>query len=122
MLVHFKREEFECKCGCGLNIMNVGTLLMLDRARGTAGVPFVINSGCRCDNHNRKIGGVKDSPHLFGFAADIKCTDSRSRWLIVESLMEAGFNRIGIGETFIHVDNMKDRKTPRLIWTYGGKK
>ena len=32
---------------------------------------MTINSGCRCPEYNTKIGGVKDSAHIKGKAADI---------------------------------------------------
>ena len=31
--------------------------------------------------------------------------------------MQVGFNRIGIADTFIHVDDDKD-KSQQVIWTY----
>ena len=57
------------------------------------------------------------SAHQDGYAADISCTDTKSRWLIINSLLLAGFNRIGIASNFIHVDNHPD-KTQNRIWTY----
>lgn len=35
----------------------------------------VINSGLRSEEHNKKIGGVANSDHLLGMAADICCED-----------------------------------------------
>jgi len=92
-------------------------LEMLDNARHMAGIPFIINSGYRTKAHNREVGGKSNSAHLDGFAADIRATTSRERMWIVASLLEAGFNRIGIGKTFIHVDN-DPHKPEECLWHY----
>lgn len=117
MTPKIKRDEYECKCGCGLN--NVKQEL-IDRtliARGDAGVPFIINSGCRCEDWNTEEGGSDTSSHLKGEAEDIRCTTSRNRFKIVKSLLDAGFTRIGIGKTFIHAD-IDRKKTPGVVWLY----
>lgn len=38
--------------------------------------PIVINSGYRTEAENRAAGGAKNSYHLFGLAADIRCKDT----------------------------------------------
>ena len=57
------------------------------------------------------------SSHLLGYAADIACTNSVLRHKILTSLIKVGFNRIGIADTFIHVDN-DPGKPENVIWTY----
>ena len=115
---YFNIDEFDSpdEPGSG-QYMDDDFLEMLDRARDFAGVPFVINSGYRTKAHNAKVGGTKNSAHLDGFAADIRCNASRERMYIVGALLEAGFNRIGIGNGFIHVDN-DPTKPEDVIWTY----
>jgi len=90
---------------------------MLDTARDIAGITFNINSGFRCPRHNKEVGGSPTSSHLKGLAADIKADTSRKRYLVVKALIQTGFNRIGIGKNFIHVDLDLD-KTDNLMWTY----
>lgn len=97
--------------------MNPEFLVKLDNARTLAGIPFKINSGYRTEAHNKKVKGVDGSSHCLGFAADLHANDARSRLLIVSSLLKAGFNRIGIAETFIHVDN-DPTKDKNCIWLY----
>ena len=72
-LKYFKLEEFDSPDlpGSGEE-MKSSTLLMLDRARALAKVPFVINSGYRTKAHNESVGGVEDSTHLDGYGVDIK--------------------------------------------------
>ena len=48
-----------------------GCLLLLEPARQVAG-PIIINSGFRNSRVNRLVGGVENSQHLFGQAADIR--------------------------------------------------
>lgn len=45
---------------------------VLDPARRKLGKPIVVNSGFRCPIHNTAVGGVYNSQHVSGQAADIK--------------------------------------------------
>ena len=119
---HFKKSEFKCKCGCGIQNVDDRFLARLDFAREDADISFVINSGCRCPEHNAAVGGVPSSSHVATesqacTAADIKCDDSSSRHRIILSLLNAGFTRIGVAKTFVHVDS-DPSKSPNVIWTY----
>ena len=122
-LEYFKLREFDCSC-CGENSgednMDVEFLEMLDCARSYAGIPFHISSGFRCKNWNKKIGGVPKSSHIIGKAADIVCSNSKDRALMIGSLFEAGFMRIGISgdKNFLHVDNDIENKASPVIWLY----
>ena len=97
--------------------MDDNFLEMLDSAREISGIPFKINSGYRTIEHNYEVGGKSNSSHIVGKAADIAVKGSRQRWIITEALIQAGFNRIGIAKTFIHVDS-DDTKDANVIWTY----
>lgn len=90
---------------------------MLDRLRDEAGVPLIINSGFRSEAKNAMVGGVPDSAHTTGLACDLACTDGLSRWKIVNAALAVGFDRVGIANTFIHVDIDKSKPHPR-IWLY----
>jgi hypothetical protein len=114
---YFKPSEFTCKCGCGFlpyNIITHQFISDLDYARDLARVPFIVNSGCRCEKHNTAIGGERDSAHCKGLAADIQCKTPRRRTAILEALLTVGFNRIVIYDNFIHVDN----DTTKMPGTY----
>lgn len=111
------RSEFACRCGCGADHVTDELLGMLNNARGLAGIPFVVSSGVRCPAHNETSGGAVDSAHLTGHAADITVRSGSQRWLVVRACISAGFTRIGIGQTFVHVD-CDETKSPRVIWTY----
>jgi uncharacterized protein YcbK (DUF882 family) len=97
--------------------MDGNFLDQLDKARGYAGTSFVISSGYRCPAHNKAVGGSETSSHLKGLAADIVVKNSGQRYKILSGLIKAGFNRIGIGSTFIHADT-DYLKTLDVIWLY----
>ena len=117
-LKYFSLDEFSSPDlpNSGVN-MDSNFLAMLDNARDIAQIPFKINSGYRTKERNELAKGKKDSSHLVGKAADIACSGSRERWIILDSLIQVGFNRIGIADTFIHVDS-DESKSPNVIWTY----
>lgn len=117
MAKYFSLDEFKCPCGCGQNDMVFDFLARLEAARAGAGIPFVINSGFRCAEHNRAVGGTILSSHMFGLAVDIDVPNSRARFKILESLVRAGFTRIGVGENFIHVDD-DPKKDTQVVWLY----
>ena len=122
-LKHFKSNEFDSPDlpNSGINMDNE-FLQMLDNAREYSTVPFKITSGYRTKSHNNAIYaklGKKPiaSSHLKGKAVDIACTDSRSRHIILTSLIKAGFSRFGISHNFIHTDS-DEEKSQNVIWTY----
>lgn len=113
---NFKLSDFSCPC-CGANEIKHYFIDMLQEARILAGVPFSINSGYRCPAHNKKVGGKPTSDHLTGEGADIGCTASRERFLIVDALLTAGIKRIGIAKTFIHAGS-RDDNPQGVLWLY----
>lgn len=68
---YFKQSEFTCKCGCGLNNMDLKVVKIADEIREHFGQACIVNSGTRCASHNKKVGGVSNSRHLSGKAVDI---------------------------------------------------
>lgn len=115
-LKYFKKSEFTCKCGCGETVISDDLLQMLDNAREHAGLPFKITSGYRCPNHPESKKNPTSS-HIKGLAADIKCSDSKTRAILIDALTYVEFCRIGISKSFIHVDIDEDKVSP-VIWLY----
>ena len=108
----FKEKEFACKC-CGQLPLSTGSgqaprenvkalvREVLDPVREKLGMPIVVNSGYRCERHNKDVGGVKNSQHLVGQAADIHCEDNeRLKQLIIEN---GKFDQLITYPTFLHV-------------------
>ena len=115
---YFKLSEFDSPDlpGSGAE-MNQEFLYMLDAARKIYGKPMRVNSGYRTEAHNKKVGGVSSSSHLKGLAADISCKNINDRFDMIQAFMKAGFKRIGVAGSFIHIDNDKD-KSQNVMWTY----
>ena len=119
----FKLSEFDSpdRVGTG-ELMEHDVVQALDIARDIYGFPMVITSGFRTIEYNRDLmkRGYHASPkssHLLGWAADIAVPNNRRRFLMLEALLDANFNRIGIGADHIHVD-MDPNKPANSIWVY----
>ena len=117
-MMFFSIDEFDSPDAPGSGRkMKASTLALLDRCRQLAGIPFVVNSGYRTAWHNRRVRGVNGSAHTKGYAVDLRCMGSSERFKIINSALKVGFNRIGVGQTFIHLDN-DPTKPKHSIWTY----
>ena len=115
---YFTYDEFDSPDAPGSgHEMHQEFLDMLDDAREIANVSFIVNSGFRTEEHNRAVGGTPDSSHLVGWAADIRATTSNRRWLVIEALIQVGFTRIGVADTFVHVD-CDPAKVKNVMWLY----
>ena len=107
---HFKKPEFACKCGKYCDgypaEIDMNMVKIADQIREKIGKPITINSGLRCKTHNANVGGVSNSQHLLGKAADlgcpIGCTPAQMA-SIAESIM-GNTGGIGIYSWGIHID------------------
>ena len=92
----------------------------LQVARDYFGEPMVFSSGYRCLKLNKAVGGVANSAHTSGMAVDIEFTSEAHAKKLIEALIKAGFKRIGLGWSFIHVDIDMSKPNP-ACWLYGSK-
>ena len=53
----------------------IGTILQ--PLREAWGKPLIISSGYRCEELNKSVGGVMNSAHLYGNAADVQVASSK---------------------------------------------
>ena len=112
--------------GSGKANMNSGFLATLEAARNDVEIyneknsdnlKFLITSGYRTPKHNEAVGGVNDSAHTKGLAADLFVGYySETQKQIILSFLRKYFTRIGVSEQFFHVDT--DGTKPQLEWTY----
>ena len=103
---HFSREKQACKCGCGFNTVDAELIAVLEDLRSWCEhYPIMVNSGCRCERHNKAIGGSPRSQHLLGKAADIYCGHKTLKE-IYDYLNNKYPGKYGVGlyNTFIHID------------------
>lgn len=107
---YFARSEFACKCGCGTNKVKQDLIDTLNVIRADLGVPITVTSGTRCAKRNAAVGGVTNSNHMSGDAADIqaKGISAEKVWQRIKALHMAGRlpKMAGLGryKTFNHID------------------
>ncbi len=114
---HFASEEFACHCGCGNSGVTPELVERLERLRHLLGEPVRVTSGRRCPARNAAVGGKLASAHLTGHAADLAAGSGAARLRLVEAALAAGFRRIGVADSFVHVDVSPTLPAPSL-WTH----
>lgn len=109
MSMYFSDYETMCHCGCGGNHINPLLMEKLDFMRREIGGPLELSCAYRCPAHNEEVGGVPNSQHVQGNAADVLVPDYR-HCNTAEQLAwyaeRAGFDGIGVypDSGFVHVD------------------
>lgn len=117
-LRYFQESEFQkCAPSCSSSDCREESLKRLDEARCLAGVPFRLTSAYRSPSWEKNKHRSGSGAHTKGCAFDIACSDSVSRYRIVDGAMRAGFTRIGISSSFIHLDDYEKFVKP-VIWLY----
>ena len=123
---YFKYREFDCKCGKCERPQGVPSKELVDiltKIRKHYNQPVIINSGYRCEAHNKAVGGSANSQHFKGSAVDIivKNTPTESVWEYVlekwgdEPLgLAIKRNKANIYAGFVHIDT-RDKKAR---WEY----
>lgn len=70
---YFSPDELKCPC-CGIYNIDYSHLLNINKLRDIYGSPIIVNSSCRCSDHNKSVGGVKNSKHIT--SNNLKCKAS----------------------------------------------
>lgn len=103
---HFKIKEFAQKdFRCDKVIVDPELIDVLEDIRTHFNKPVNVTSGYRTPEYNTKIGGVKNSQHTKGKAADIKVSGIPAKE-VQKYLKHKYPNKYGIGSysTFTHID------------------
>ena len=121
----WKKNEFACHCLCGRDDIHPHLVQLADDVRRKIGVAMTCNSGVRCEEHNKNVGGRVAGPSSFGslhlprgaahqgHAGDFTFFDpslrNRVNMLRMYVLFESygrKYGEIGLGlyNSFIHVD------------------
>ena len=134
---YFSIKEFRCKCkacdfGTKEEHIAADLVHLLHVLRANLGVPFVITSGARCAQYNKSVGGGERSTHKAGVpldctpgyegqcrAADIDISQwsAFQRGSVVRAALSCGA-RIGIADTFLHIDVEKIPHYVEGMWNY----
>lgn len=127
---HFSFEEFACKCNGRYSSCPriwvvrelLGSLEELREKCYPGGLTPI--SGCRCNAHNKAVGGAKSSQHMLGGACDIPPVVSRQKMAALGLFAGIGYN-LSSGKVS-HVDrrdaagnNTTDARRGRpTVWIY----
>lgn len=117
---YFSDEELACHCcGEGADIVSDRLLELLDQLRENIGGPIEISCAYRCPGHNAEVGGVPDSQHVFGTAADIQTPDyehcntpEKLKWYCEQ----LPFDGIGLYDWGCHVDVREGGVGAGIYW------
>ena len=83
--------------------MAYGCQMLLEPARIAVG-PIIVNSGFRNSRVNRLVGGVDNSQHTRGQAADIRPADPRQFQRLVDFLKASSYtDQLLTGSTWLHI-------------------
>ena len=107
---HFRVREFASKDGYDKVLIDDDLIALLENIRSAAGGAVTLNSAYRSPEHNKAVGGVSNSQHTKGTAADIVVsgTDPLTVGQIAEHFLD-DHGGIGVYTTFTHVDTRKTR-------------
>lgn len=101
---YFRLVEFASRDGADEVLVHPALVQsVLDPVRLHFGSPVHISSGYRSPAHNRRIGGARNSRHVYGMAADIvvRGVSPADVHAFIETLDPGGLGRYG---SFTHVD------------------
>ncbi len=108
---NFLVKEFRSRDGADEILIDEKLATLLQKMRDKFGV-INISSAYRTATHNKKVGGVSNSQHLYGLAADITISDSSRLLEAAQYAEKIGFTGIGLDnkyQMFIHVDTRKNK-------------
>ena len=81
-------------------------LEVLDAMREQIGAPLLLSCAYRCPAHNKEVGGVPNSQHVQGCAADVLLPEGKSVDELATIAENCGADGIGsyYDSGFVHVD------------------
>lgn len=116
---NFTSKEFECPCKypeCKWVIIDTDHVAKLQAKRDAWQKPVKLNSGHRCEKHNKDVGGATGSRHVKGDASDIVVIGMTPSE-VADSCED--FQGLGRYDTFTHVDS---RDTKKSRWDFRKQK
>lgn len=102
--------------------LEVLTLALLDPLRELWGKPIYVNSGYRSPALNKAVGGVANSQHIKGQAADITTGNTASNRKLFALIRDGGFDFDQLIDeadgTWIHVSYVSPTENRRQVLKY----
>jgi uncharacterized protein YcbK (DUF882 family) len=84
---------------------------------------MTVLSGCRCEDHNRAVGGVENSQHVYGRAADIYVPMGAAEFFrVIEKLYKMGaipalgHAQLYLRQNFVHLDVRANKTKTVRAW------
>ena len=102
---NFKVSEFACKDGSDAVLVAPRLVMVLQTIRDRFGAAVTINSGYRTPQYNTKVGGVTDSQHCYGTAADIVVKGQKPAAVAAYArTIMPDWGGVGVYDSFTHID------------------
>jgi zinc D-Ala-D-Ala carboxypeptidase len=100
----FSPREIACK-GTGSVLINEDALDKLQALRDRLGKPLVLTSAYRSPEHNKAVGGAKNSMHMQGIAFDVRM-ENHDPYEFEKAARAVGFKGFGFYRKsgFMHID------------------
>lgn len=93
---------------------------VLQPLRDAWGGPIFINSGYRCPELNKAVGGVETSQHTKGEAADCGVTDPYA-FAKMAKRMKLGFDQCIIYPSFVHISYRDGENRGQILYANSWK-
>lgn len=107
-----------CNPASSIDELNPKLVDRIILAQRMCGEQFTITSAYRSQGYERSKGRKGSSSHCKGLAVDVSAVNSHLRFKIVAGCILAGFPRLGIGKTFIHIDIDETKPHPIIFHYY----
>ena len=102
---NFKVKEFACKDGSDAVLVAPRLVMVLQSLRSHFCAAVTINSGYRTPQYNAKVGGVTDSQHCYGTAADIVVWGKTPAQVAAYARqLMPDWGGVGVYDSFCHID------------------
>ena len=89
----FSPREIDCK-GTGRLVVDSEALDKLQALRDRLGKPLILTSAYRSPEHNKRVGGAKNSRHMQGDAFDVMMTN-HDPYVFESAARAVGFSGFG---------------------------
>ena len=115
-------KKLLCTCGhkdCDKRSVNQETLYRAQIVRTKAERPLQVTRGGRCANHPNEVTKRTPGDHYKCNALDIAVSNGLERGQLVDLGIKAGFNAIGVANTFVHLGYRPELRGGEIVmWTY----
>lgn len=105
-------NDTKCRCGCGLDITPAMRWVLESIERDmviafSGKYELILSCGARCEKHNAEVGGVINSAHCLGLAADVGLSSSQEIFYFLRSCFGKSIKRIEdrlLNRHYLHID------------------